>query len=371
MTRAETNSQRLGTLCGLLALTGLALTAPTAAWAATSRPGPVAPGSVVVAQGGTIFGGVVKSGDSLEANGEVDVYPPGANGDVAPVARYVHGIHGPSTIGFDPSGDLWAANTVSSNLVEFTKAQLAMPDPSPAVTISSAGQALVNPYSFAFDRGGDIWVVAFTLKRVEEYTTSQLSTSGSPEPHVSISRFPSAPNDDGFDADGDLWVTTVTTAGKDSSCPAGCLVEFSKAELATADPAPTVTISSMSGANFEFTPSGDMWLTTGGGPPNQCFGTPCTNELVEFTGAQLATSGSPSPAVTIKSTRAGNEGSLWGPYSVAVEPSGDAWVSNFNKPTTVEYSRDALSASGSPDPVRTIAGPKTMMNWPSFVVLAP
>ena len=133
------------------------------------------------------------------------------------------------------------------------------------------------------------------------------------------------------------------------------MVEFPKAELATPDPAPTVVISSIGGANIAFTPSGDMWMVTGGGPPPvaDCFGTICNNELVEFTKAQLSSSGSPTPAVTISSTLPGCSvpeapqscaaGSLYGPYGVAVERNGDVWVSNFNTPTTVEFSEHQLS----------------------------
>jgi hypothetical protein len=223
----------------------------------------------------------------------------------------------------------------------------------------------------AFDRSGNLWVVGNKVKRVYEYTKSQLARSGSPTPRTTISDFPSGPLGDGFDPYGDLWVTTVTTTGKGSSCPAGCVVEFSKAELAMANPTPTVTISSTGGANIAFTRSGDLWMVTGGGPLNDCFGTPCTNELVEFAKAQLSTSGSPTPAVTISSTKHGAAGSLWGPYGVAIDPSGDVWVANFNKPTTVEYGRDQFSKSGSPTPVRAIVGANTGMNWPSFLLIAP
>jgi hypothetical protein len=110
-------------------------------------------------------------------------------------------------------------------------------------------------------------------------------------------------------------------------------------------------------------------MVTGGGP--DCFGTPCTNEVVEFTKAQLSTSGSPAPAVTISSTKVGANGSLYGPYSLALDSSGDLWVENFNNNTTVEFSKDQLSKSGSPTPRRAIVGPDTGMNFPSYVVIAP
>ena len=60
-----------------------------------------------------------------------------------------------------------------------------------------------------------------------------------------------------------------------------------------------------------------------------------------------------------------------GPYGVAVDPAGDVWVSNFNKPTAVQFAKDQLTSSGSPTPRRAIVGPDTGMNFPSYVVIAP
>ena len=177
-------------------------------------------------------------------------------------------------------------------------------------------------------------------------------------PVTTISDFPSTPLSDAFDAAGDLWVSTDTS-----------VVEFSKAELATASPAPTVTISTSGGAQLVFDPSGDLWIVTGGGP--DCFGTPCSNEVLEFTKDQLSTSGSPTPTVTINSTKTGPTGSIYGPYSLAFTSFGNLWVENFDNDTTVEFGKDQLSTSGSPTPLRTIVGPNTGMNYPSYVLTAP
>jgi hypothetical protein len=354
-----------GALCALFALASSMLVAPTEALAAPFGFDPFPPGSVVVAQGGTIAGnGTGTTG--VEADGAVHVYPPGSTGDAVPAASFINGMNGPFVVVFDPSGDLWAANVNNGTLIEFTRAELGTPNPAPAVTISSTSGALADPYGMVFDPWGNLWVVGNSSGLVYEYARWQLTRSGSPTPVKTISDFPGTPLGDSFDPWGDLWVTVqVSTA-----CPQGCVVEFSRAELATANPAPTVTISSTGGANMAFSSSGDMWMVTGGGLPD-CYGTPCNNELVEFTRAQLFRSGSPAPAVTISSTGVGAAGSLWGPYGVAVDPFGDVWVSNFNKPTAVEYGRDQLFTSGSPTPLRTIVGPDTGMNWPSFVVLAP
>ena len=115
------------------------------------------------------------------------------------------------------------------------------------------------------------------------------------------------------------------------------------------------------------------WVTGGGSNP---FGTPGTNELVEFTKAQRSTSGSPTPAVTITSTiistNVGHLQSMDGPFGVAVAPSVDVWVSNFNNiGTAAEYGKDQVSRSGSPTPLRAIVGPNTGMNFPAFVVVEP
>ena len=358
---------RTGALCALVGLAGPMLAAPTGASA--TGVSPFAPGSVVVSQGGTIFGGT-NTGTGVELNGDVDVYPPNSNGDVAPVASFTNGMYGPTTMIFDRSGDLWVGNANTSDLFELTRAQLATPDAVPAVTIYAAAGALASPYGMAFDSSGDLWVVSQAWSKIYEYTKSQLASTGGPTPQTTISYFPSTTPifGDAFDASGDLWVSTINS-----------VVEFSKAELTEASPTPTVTISSSGGAQLVFDSSGDLWMVTGGGP--SCYGTPCTNKVVEFTKAELTTSGSPPPYVTITSTLPGCSiaeaptscapGSLYGPYSLAFTSSGDLWVENWNRNTTVEYGGGQLLTSGSPTPMRTIAGPDTGMNFPSYVVIAP
>jgi hypothetical protein len=109
------------------------LVAPTEATAASFGVTPFAPGS------GTGTTGV-------EADGALEVYPPDADGDVAPETSFADGMYGSFVVVFEPSGDLWAANVDNGTLVEIARAHLATPDPVPAVTISAAGDALEDPY---------------------------------------------------------------------------------------------------------------------------------------------------------------------------------------------------------------------------------
>ena len=184
-------SMTIGALCALLGLANSLLVAPTQASASPFSAGPFAPGSVVVSQGGEIFGGI-SSGTGVEANGEVVVYPPSANGDVAPEASFTNGMYGPTTLAFDPWGDLWVANENTSDLVELTRTELAMRQPCAGRDHLRGAGALANPFGLAFDRSGNLWVVG-NWCRVYEYTRWQLARSGSPTPHTTISDFPALP----------------------------------------------------------------------------------------------------------------------------------------------------------------------------------
>jgi streptogramin lyase len=309
--------------------------------------------SVVVSQGGTIYGDTGSPGgigSNAQANGEVDVYAPGTGGDVVPEVRFTRGVFGPVTMAFDPSGDLWVANNNSSTLVELTKAQLATANPRPNVTISAPSLALETPYGMAFDRSGDLWVVSYADDSVYEYTKTELTRSGSPKPRTTISIGLASPVGDAFDSSGDLWVANGSSD----------VVEFSRAELTKRIPTPTLTISTGGGANLVFTASGDLWVSWAE-----------SSELVEFTRDELRRSGSPAPAVTISAAIVAGRATLADPYGITLDSSGDLWASNWGNNTTVEFTRAELAKSGSPIPVRTIAGPKTRMNWPSFVVIEP
>jgi sugar lactone lactonase YvrE len=308
------------------------------------------------AQGGLPPGTVVVA----EEGAGVDTYAPGSAGDVVPGGSLINAMDSPVTLAFDPAGDLWVANAGNNNLVEFAKAELAKPDPLASVTISSASVA--NLFGMAFDQAGDLWLVNNLSNDVIEFTRSQLARSGSPMPRATISaKYFNSPGADAFDSSGDLWVANAD--GND-------LVEFAKAELAKPDPAPTVTISSYRGSlnypnSIVFDASGDLWV---GNFNTGDYNTPTPGSLVEFTKSQLAKPGHPAPAVTISPDH--SRQSIAGPFS-AFDPAGDLWVSNYYNNTVVEFAKGQLAKSGDPTPVRTIAGPKTGLSSPTYILVEP
>ncbi|HTT89691.1 MAG TPA: NHL repeat-containing protein [Acidimicrobiales bacterium] len=148
-----------------------------------------------------------------------------------------------------------------------------------------------------------------------------------------------APQGVAFDASGDLWVANSNT---------NTLVEYSRAELGKASPAPVVVISSNSSGSLAgpggltFDPAGDMWVAN-----------TSVSTVVEYTRSQLARSGAPTPKITITNN------SFNAPFGVALDSHGNLWVSDNaqqGSPAIYEYLKSDLT-SASPTPRLTISVP--------------
>lgn len=300
------------------------------------------------------------------AGNTVTVYPPGAHGNASPtvtVSASGGSLQGPSREAFDAAGDLWVDNGNDRNLVEYTPAQLAAGgSPTPAVTVTTS----LAPTGLAFDSAGDMWVASNKANAysVVEFTPAQLASSGTPTPTVTISSTGggslNGPVALAFDSAGDLWVGN-------GNGPPGTIVEFTPAQLASSgSPTPAVTISSNPSSRDDlngmaFDPSGDLWATYYD-----------ENQVIEYTPAQLSTSGSPAPAATISAAG----GSLTGPDGAVFDASGDLLVVNdatsgTGANTVVEYTPSQLSTSGTPAPAATIGGAGTGLDAPVGIAIPP
>jgi sugar lactone lactonase YvrE len=208
-------------------------------------------------------------------------------------------------LAFDANGNLWVAFSGHSTVVEYTTSQLASSgNPSPAVTLSANSGSLSAPVGIAFDAGGNLWV-ANGSNTVVAFTPAQLAASGSPAPNVTLTANAGSihgPLFIGFDANGNLWVAN-------GNAGANTVTGFSPSQRATSgSPVPAVTLTSNAGsltrpAGIAFDASGNMWVST-----------VANHTVVQFTVAQIASSGSPTPATTISGA------ALTEPFGLAFDP---------------------------------------------------
>ena len=231
----------------------------------------------------------------------------------------------------------------------------------------------------AWCASADLWVAVYNSEKIEAYTPGQLKTSGTPSP-ISLDNSPAAGL--AFDKSHNLWavlngdeVVEFTAAQvknlKNDSMPTpnaiitsgtftdigGCnfdrqgnlwtvdfvnhsLNELSKAQLdaGSGNPTPAIVITSsdLAAASFvTFDKAGNAWTDGNGG-------------IAEFSASQL-TSGGSKPA-NIVLTDDGSNTSLNEPGEIAFDKKGNLWITNDGANTVVEYAKDQLSSSGSPEP---------------------
>jgi sugar lactone lactonase YvrE len=119
------------------------------------------------------------------------------------------------------------------------------------------------------------------------------------------------------------------------------IFEFTASQLATSgNPTPAVTLAATGSSlsipiNPTFDASGNLWVSN-----------VTNNTVVEFTASQLASSGNPVPAVVLGAS----SGSLSGPYGMAFDANGNLWVANNTGNTIVAFTPSQLAASGTPTP---------------------
>lgn len=239
-------------------------------------------------------------------------------------------------LAFDAKGNLWVINQFPSTVVEFTPDQLkATGSPTPAVTITVKTQTQVNgiqpayPLSIAFDASGDLWVVCSAFGTIVEFTPSQLASSGTPTPAVTLNPHIQFPYYPAFDKAGNLWlavsgylnvVDSSNGTPIDSTYVPGTIAQLPASTLtASGSPSPALTLTvpaGMYGADptaIAFDDSGDLWYTD-----------VATATIGEFTAAQLAAGGHPSPALTILNARLSGVGQLFYGTGLAFNPHSSA-----------------------------------------------
>jgi sugar lactone lactonase YvrE len=219
-------------------------------------------------------------------------------------------------------------------------------NPTPTVTIAEGSG---EPTSLIFGSSGGLWLgnsALFSAPSVVEIAAGDLGTSGEPTPAVVLT--PSAQVLDGPEG------MAVDTSGDlwVANIVNGTLDEFTSAQLATSgNPTPVETITGLDDPqSLAFDAHGDLWVSNCG---DFCAGSGATGaSIAEFTPSQLATGGSVTPQVTLTGSAT--------PGDLAFDGSGDLWVTGCGggcaTGDVVEYTPSQLSSSGSPSPTVTISG---------------
>lgn len=224
--------------------------------------------------------------------------------------------------------------------------------PTPVANLSLATTASYNvdASDAVFDSAGNLWIANQNSNNVIELTASQL-VSGNPTPAVTITmqRDSAGPIGLRFDAHHNLWVVNQW---------AGTIIELTPAELVAGTANPAVTIqdgppehpSYQNGHNpleIAFDASGNMWVAHG----------LYTQNIVEFTASQITASGSPTPTVTLTPTLSAtqNDSSIIAPTGLVFDTQGNLWVAGLG---IYEIAASALTATGSPTPIRWMTPPR-------------
>ena len=129
------------------------------------------------------------------------------------------------------------------------------------------------------------------------------------------------------------------------------IVEFTPSQLAsTGSPSPAVVIQNAGDpSGVAFDSAGDLWVTQFSGG------------VVEYTPSQLAASGDPTPAVTLSGAGLGG-----GPWGLTFDNSGNLWVGGYTTSVLVEFAKSQLASSNNAAPTVTISGLGSNIVTPAF-----
>ena len=295
--------------------------------------------------------------------------------NTAPVVSINSPVFGaPQGVVFDKVGNLWVIDggttstggTVPPSLYRFAASQLAnlhkVPAPMPSITIRSSKFKFIQ--QAVFDRNGNLWVTDNGNNAVFEFDTTQLSVGGANvTPHTTIVSTPAFTGPLGivFGANGNLWIANNGTT---------TLFEFKKPKLPTSGVhtlVPDVILSDDGHGSIQgpwaliFDTAGNLWSSNANAP----------DTIVEFAHSQLATTGSPTPTITISPATVKGNLTLTSPNGIAFDNQGDlAGVSSLT-PFGVPIYGPAQLKTGKIVPLQFIIGGATTLNAPAGNVYGP
>jgi len=227
---------------------------------------------------------------------------------------------------------LWTASGSNPAILRLEPTQLLTSgNRTPATAISTSSADLSDLNGIAFDADGTMWVTSQDNSVLVAFAPASLTRSGSAAAAIVISA-----------TNGSLSAPTGLAFDRQhrlwvANSGNGTIVRFDPAQLrSSGSPVPTVTISGLGEPTaLAFDAAGSLWVSDGR-----------RNKVASFGEDQLDASGFLAPRVVLSALAA----SLAIPEGIAFDADGNLWVGNVGNQTIVAFSPTQLAAGGTLDP---------------------
>jgi streptogramin lyase len=321
----------------------------------------------------TITGGGMSSPTSISVDGSGDVWVAGYfnvvseflpnGGAVFPSGISGFGINQSYGMALDPNGNVWIANeqtSLNSGLGDVTE----LDSSGQAVLTGLTGGGIDFPIAVAADPTGNMWFADYGDSKVTVLNSSGAPVSSSSGWGGTSLAFPVAL---AIDSNHNAWVANqggllpITKISADGSQVANYDCDCNGASGIAIDENSNLWVANYYGNSIsEVNACGTLTLdaATGGGvdhPQGIAVDGDGTVWVTNFLGnsiSEMSGQSSSSPGTFLSpATGFGTDASILQPYAVAVDASGDLWISNFGNSTLTEF-------IGIASPVKTpLAGP--------------
>ncbi len=217
-------------------------------------------------------------------------------------------LSGPAGIAIDTSGYAWVANSCNNSCSPINSISVFTDTGSELSSTAGydPGSQLNEPAGVAIDISGNVWVTNHGADSISELSSSGTGQSGSPFSGGGLS----APAGIAIDASGDIW-----TSNTDNS-------------LSAYDPGTGTFLSGASGGGLAspigiaIDGAGNIWAANNG------------TSLLANNGTTISEFNSSGSAIT---SSTGYQGGLSGPIWIAIDSSGNVWVTNAGNNSITKF----------------------------------
>jgi sugar lactone lactonase YvrE len=251
---------------------------------------------------------------------------------------------------------LWTSSGINPGILRLSPTQLITTgDRVPATAIVTSSAELFSMNAIAFASDGTLWITSEDDSTLIALAPTSLVRSGSTNAPIVISSIGGSVSAPSGLAFDRQHRLWVANAGN------GTVVRFDPEQLASSgSPVPAVVISGLGKpVALAFDAAGSLWVSD-----------IHRSKVFSFSEAQLSTSGLLAPQViltTIAATPPATGRSLLDPAGIAFDAGGNLWVANLGNQTIVSFSPPQLATSGSPVPHVVLSSSGGSLSFPTGV----